>query len=74
MSGPEPALDWPALMRAGLRDLGLAPDVFWALTPAELWLMLGADTGTLPMGRRRLDELSAAYPDGGREGDDDGRD
>lgn len=56
-------LDWPALMRAGLRGLQLRPAEFWALTPAELMLMLGQD-GTRPvMGRARLSELERAYPD-----------
>ena len=71
--------DWPGLMRAGLRDLGLKPAEFWALTPAELWLLLGPDAGEMPMGRSRLDALVEAYPDtqtGTRAdiGADDGRD
>lgn len=56
-------LDWPGLMGAGMRGLGLKPEEFWALTPAELWLMLGPETGESPMGRDRLDELSRIYPD-----------
>lgn len=55
--------DWPALMRAGLRGLGLTPEQFWDLTPAELRLMLGQDGATAPMGRDRLGALMAAYPD-----------
>ncbi|MFZ5964714.1 rcc01693 family protein [Thalassococcus sp. BH17M4-6] len=55
--------DWPVLMRAGMRGLGLSPDAFWALTPAELKLLLGAGSGIAPMGRARLDELVAAFPD-----------
>ncbi len=35
--------DWPGLMRAGMRGLGLRPAEFWALTPAELRLMLGEE-------------------------------
>lgn len=57
------AFDWPQLMRAGLRGLGLRPDEFWALTPAELSLMLGTDQGAAPLNRARLDELLRAYPD-----------
>ena len=56
--------DWPVLLRAGLRGLGLRPAEFWALTPVELRLMLGAETGAGPMGRDRLDELIAAFPYG----------
>lgn len=55
--------DWPALLRAGVRGLGLRPDQFWRLTPAEFRLMLGIDAGSAPMGRAALDALSQAYPD-----------
>lgn len=60
MSGP---VDWTALMRAGLRGLGLRPGEFWALTPAELRLMLGRETAARPLARDRLNELLRAYPD-----------
>ena len=40
------ALDWAGLMRAGLRGLGLTPEAFWRLTPAELAMMLGEAAGT----------------------------
>ena len=62
--------DWPALMRAGMRGLGLRPAEFWALTPAELLLMLGKGAGTPPLSRSRLDELSRAYPDSRGDQDD----
>lgn len=55
--------DWPSLLRAGVQALGLRPAEFWALTPAELRLMLGEDRGARPMGRARLEELIAAFPD-----------
>lgn len=64
-----PAFDWPALMRAGMRGLGLRPAEFWSLTPAELRLMLGEDAGGLPMGRDRLSELMAAFPDVAKGGE-----
>lgn len=57
--------DWPALMRAGMRGLGLAPDAFWRLTPAELALLLGEGSGTRPLARARLEELERLY--GGQE-------
>jgi uncharacterized phage protein (TIGR02216 family) len=63
--------DWPALMRAGLLGLGLAPDQFWRLTPAELRLMLGQGGGEGPMNRAGLEALRAAYPDKD-QGEDDG--
>ncbi|MCA8882328.1 MAG: phage tail assembly chaperone [Rhodobacteraceae bacterium] len=57
-------LDWPGLMRAGMVGLRLTPAQFWALTPAELWLMLGhAQGGQDRMGRSRLDELIRQFPD-----------
>lgn len=55
--------EWPALMRAGFLGLGLRPDQFWQLTPAELLMMLGEGANDAPMGRSRLEELSQAYPD-----------
>ncbi len=64
--------DWPALMRAGLHGLGLTPDVFWALTPAELQMMLGSKAGSGPMLSEGLAALMAAYPDKKKDQDDDG--
>ncbi|MCB1337045.1 MAG: phage tail assembly chaperone [Maritimibacter sp.] len=58
--------DWPGLMRLGLRGLGLAPETFWALTPAELMVMLGKDGAGAPLGRARLEELAQAFPDARR--------
>lgn len=55
--------DWPALMRAGVQGLGLRPAEFWALTPAELRLMLGERGAARPMGRDGLEALLVAYPD-----------
>ena len=63
MSGAA-GFDWPGLMRAGLQGLGLTPDQFWALTPAELLMMLGEwQGGSAPMGRAGLDALAARFPD-----------
>ncbi|MCR9150350.1 MAG: phage tail assembly chaperone [Rhodobacteraceae bacterium] len=62
--------DWPALMRAGLGRLGLRPAEFWALTPAELTLMLRQGGGPAPLGRAALAALERAYPDRGREARD----
>lgn len=64
-------LDWPGLMRAGMRGLGLAPDQFWALTPAELALMLGVEQGTGAMTRSRLADLAARFPDRGAGAEDE---
>ncbi|MCK0148810.1 phage tail assembly chaperone [Marivita sp. S6314] len=55
--------DWPSLMRAGMRGVGLKPDEFWALTPAELLLLIGTESGASPLRRDGLDALMAAYPD-----------
>ncbi|WP_342071276.1 rcc01693 family protein [Yoonia algicola] len=56
-------MDWPGLMRAGLHQLRLHPAQFWALTPAELQIMLGATGATAPMGRLQLDALLRDFPD-----------
>ncbi|MFD0859565.1 rcc01693 family protein [Roseovarius aquimarinus] len=64
--------DWPALMQAGMRGLGLKPAEFWALTPAELRVMLGDMRGSAPLGRSGLDALMRAHPDT-RGAKDDGR-
>ena len=63
MSTAGGGIDWPALMRAGIRGLGLRPWEFWALTPAELELMLGKPAGGAPLKRARLETLLADYPD-----------
>ena len=55
--------DWPALLRAGFYGAGLRPDAFWALTPAELMLLLGRTGAAAPMGRAGLMALQDAYPD-----------
>ena len=55
--------EWPLLMRAGLRRLGLKPHEFWALTPAELAMLLGEESGQLPLDRAGLEALEARFPD-----------
>ena len=60
-------IDWPGLMKVGLKGLGLAPDVFWRLSPVELRTMLGDGSTQGPLTRTRLDELSRAFPDVKRE-------
>lgn len=56
---------WPELMRLGLTRLGLAPDVFWNLTPAELMLMAGVGDGrgSEALTRSGLEDLVARFPD-----------
>ncbi len=63
-------IDWPVLMRAGMREMQLAPAEFWRLTPAEFALLLGQDAHGAPLTRDRLMALSQAYPD--RKDDTDG--
>lgn len=71
MTGGAGGLDWPGLMRAGLQGLRLHPDQFWALTPAELALMLGLGPVAPRMNRDRLADFAARYPDApGRSGVD----
>ncbi|MBC9245563.1 phage tail assembly chaperone [Paracoccus sp. 11-3] len=65
-------LDWPGLMRAGIRGLRLTPEQFWGLTPAELALMLGIEAGGAgAMTRRRLADLAARFPDRAAQDNDE---
>jgi uncharacterized phage protein (TIGR02216 family) len=50
-------------MRAGLSGLGLTPEAFWRLTPAELVLMLSDPGAVPPLNRARLMVLARAWPD-----------
>jgi uncharacterized phage protein (TIGR02216 family) len=65
--------DWPGLMRTGIGGIGLRPEEFWRLTPAELVLMLGDPAAAAPLDRVRLGELVRAWPDRIME-DGDGND
>lgn len=56
-------MDWRGLMIAGLVRLRLRPDDFWALTPAELQMMLGLEKADAPLPRAALDAMLASYPD-----------
>ena len=58
-------------MRAGFHGLRLKPHEFWALTPVEFQLMLGAAGAQAPLLKDGLAALMAAYPDKRREGGDD---
>lgn len=54
----------------GLSRLRLPPDQFWALTPAELQLMLGPPSAAAPLLSEGLAALMAAYPDEMKGADD----
>ncbi|HVH03303.1 MAG TPA: rcc01693 family protein [Amaricoccus sp.] len=54
---------WGGLMRLGLVELRLTPEVFWDLTPAELMLVAGVGTGRAAMTRAGLEALLARFPD-----------
>ena len=61
-------MDWPGLLRVGigparLGGLGLTPAQFWALTPAELALMIGPAPAGRPMDRDGLNRLLRDWPD-----------
>ena len=62
--------DWPVLMQAGLQGLRLKPAEFWALTPAELQLMLGTKGPAASLRRAGLDALLQRYPDVEEKKDD----
>jgi uncharacterized phage protein (TIGR02216 family) len=54
----------------GQGGLGLTPDQFWTLTPAELALMTGRQGSGRPMSREGLAGLMKAWPDrNGGEGE-----
>ena len=65
------AIDWPGLMRLGMVQLGLVPEVFWRLTPAELQMLAGPEpTGQAAFTRARLAALglvSFSTPDPSRK-------
>ncbi len=63
-----PNFDWTALIRLGLRDLGLPPEIFWTLTPHELQILIGETRSAPAMTRARLDILAASYPDNSHKG------
>ncbi len=54
---------WHRLMRLGLAQLGLRPDEFWSLTPAELMLIAGSGSGRDALSRAGLAALEARFPD-----------
>ena len=56
-------LDWAGILRSGFRNGGLRPQEVWALTPAELLLLIGSERGSVPLGRGGLDSLLAHFPD-----------
>lgn len=58
-----PGLDWPGLLRVGLRELRLPPAQFWAMTPAELMILLGRDSSAAPLSRDGLARLAERFPD-----------
>lgn len=63
-------LDWAAMLRAGFRSGGLRPHEVWALTPAELLLLVGPGRGAAPLGRQGLDALIRHFPDLERDRDE----
>ena len=63
-------MDWRGLMHAGLHQLRLTPADFWALTPAELQVMLGVQGRIAPMVRGQLDALLRDFPDITKDEDD----
>lgn len=66
-------MNWPALMRAGVQGLGLRPDEFWGLTPAELQLMIGEPGRKGPLLSAGLEALMAAFPDEAEREENDDR-
>ena len=55
---------WGELLRLGLSEMRLSPDVFWGLTPRELMLMSGHDgQGARVLDRQAMENLMAQFPD-----------
>ncbi len=50
-------------MRLGLYDLGLRPDEFWNLTPAEFAIMAGEGKAAPALDRSGLEALMQKFPD-----------
>ena len=72
MSAGAARVDWPGLMRLGLGEMRLAPEVFWTMTPRELEAAAAPWRRRIarPMGRDALDDLRARFPD--RHGQESG--
>lgn len=58
-------ISWAGLMRLGLLRLGLTPEVFWSLTPAELMFLAGEHEAPRSMSRAAFTDLAARFPDKG---------
>jgi uncharacterized phage protein (TIGR02216 family) len=58
---------WSGLMRLGMVELKLEPEVFWGLTPAELMLIAGVGPARAAMTRAGLEALLARFPDRPRQ-------
>jgi len=57
-------IEWRALMQTGVCVLGLKPDEFWALTPAEfIFLATDGRSAQTPMNRKALAMLMTRFPD-----------
>lgn len=59
---PQP-FPWSAALHFGLGLLRLGPRHFWAMTPAELMALAGGMQPVTALGRDRLAQLMAAWPD-----------
>ncbi len=57
---------WPKLMRLGMVELGLSPEAFWSLTPAELFLLADLGGDGVALDRAGLVSLLGRYPDAPR--------
>lgn len=59
---------WDELLKVGLGDLRLDPEVFWSLTPVELMLLSGrGSTPAQTLDRGVLGELMKRFPDHHKE-------
>lgn len=54
---------WDALIRFGISDLRLNPEVFWSLTPRELSVLAGSMDDDGALDRSGFERLMAQFPD-----------
>ncbi len=64
-AGERRPFPWREVMAFGLGLLRLSPAAFWALTPREFEVLLGAtrEGGWTAPGRGELDEMMRHFPD-----------
>ncbi|WP_270730769.1 phage tail assembly chaperone [Shimia sp. Alg240-R146] len=55
--------DWGSLLGCAMRQCRLCPEEFWALTPVEFGVLVGANGSGAALSRDRFQALMTAFPD-----------